>query len=179
MAGSHRFHFLLDEDTARQLMAMGGFDDWKKVSPFIADLLQQFYWFIEKIHFSWSNRESRHELISPDLKDDRLHFWLPLPVGVYQRLKQVHKDLDFFSIGQVIRIVIREFLFRRYSSSGSEYEKKLVQDQKKWLASREALLATPEKISHMINDEGISREKLTRYLVIYNDSAFAMEKLAY
>ena len=94
----HKFHFILDEATARRLIDVAGLKGWDDVGDCIADLLVRFYWFLEKLHFTGKNRRCRHKLISPDLKDERIHFQLPLLEGTFQRLKQIHMIWTFSAL---------------------------------------------------------------------------------
>ena len=110
----HKFHFILDE--ARRLIDVAGLRGWDDVGDCIADLLVRFYWFLEKLHFTGKNRRCRHKLISPDLKDERIHFQLPLLEGTFQRLKQIHKDLALstFCCAKVLRVRIFSALPRLF-----------------------------------------------------------------
>ena len=63
---------------------------------------------------------------------ERFHVHCYVSEEIYQHLKSVHKDLDFYSISQIARLVVKYFLHgvRKYGYEG--FIERLEKCKKKW-----------------------------------------------
>ena len=86
------------------------------------------------IDLNWlksKSRDSKYKVLNSTPKE-RFHIHCYVPEDVYQKLKTVHKDLDFYSLSQIIRLVVKYFLhgIRKYGYKG--LIERLIKCKKKW-----------------------------------------------
>ena len=118
---AHEFHFKDCVYLNRELAMVSRFFDFSK-SYMICYMLESCIPMLENLHIENSDRGARYRKVEvyeerlrdrprepvPDRKTIGIHFHLP--EDLYRRLKQLHADLNFFSIAQLVRWVIRFYL---------------------------------------------------------------------
>lgn len=106
----HFYHFKLDKTTLKRLVAAFPGEKKRNPSALAARVFKMLYTFLEKEHFSAREKETRYGLISSDPEDPRLSVHAPTPCWLYRRLKQIHQDLNVYSMAQLARKIIHIFL---------------------------------------------------------------------
>ncbi|MBN2535630.1 MAG: hypothetical protein JXB88_22320, partial [Spirochaetales bacterium] len=76
-------------------------------------------------------RDSRYEYVSPDPNEKRVHAHAYLPKNLYRKLKLIHHDLNFFSMGQIVRFFIVAF-FKLVDEYKEDVLKELERMYKEW-----------------------------------------------
>ncbi|MBN2546058.1 MAG: hypothetical protein JXB50_09700 [Spirochaetes bacterium] len=102
---THNFHFKLEIDSIEILKKIKIFK-LKSLSGIIKFIIEYSYKFIEKSHFFDKEENSSYKKIK---NNKNVHVYLKKED--YRRLKQIHQDLNYFSIAQILRKIINKFLF--------------------------------------------------------------------
>ena len=109
----HEYHFMLDQGTFDDLAEAGrkgiGITGGS-VPGLVAQILRWFYSFLEVKHFSENERKTAYQFIDGNPGEDRRSVKVIIPKRLYNRIKLLHKDLDAFSMAQIVREVIHYFL---------------------------------------------------------------------
>ena len=79
-------------------------------------------------------RFSKYKLIKEDKSIDRKHVIVKIPDFLYRRLKSLHDVLNYYSIAQLLRKLIRVF-FDMVSKFGEGYGEKLMRLMNDWVNS--------------------------------------------
>jgi len=108
---THNFHFKLEINTIEKLKKITNI---KSLSGIIKFIIKSSYKFIEKSHYFEKEKNSCYHKISQNKS-----FHAYLEKEDYRRLKQIHQDLNYFSIAQILRKIINRFLFY-YEKYGME-----------------------------------------------------------
>ena len=106
----HKFHMMIGRKMRESLESLPGFSDDKDVPGLIGKILTFLKPLLEKEHQQCKQQYSRYRLVSPDRTEEREHMNLDLPEKVYRFLKIMHQDMNFYSIGQIIRKYLELFL---------------------------------------------------------------------
>ena len=106
----HKFHLVIGRKTRRRLENLPGYDAKAGVSDLIMRIMKLLVPFLEKVHQGSEQQYSKYRLVSADLTEKRDHINLDLPGEVYRFLKVMHQDMNFYSIGQIIRRCLELFL---------------------------------------------------------------------
>ena len=104
------FHFVVNAKLKKNLLDLRVFRNVYSFSGIVVKILQVLYPRLEKEHFSGRERYSRYQLVTPKLTEKRCHVHVYLPMDLYRRLKLIHQDLNFYSMAQCLRWLIRFFL---------------------------------------------------------------------
>jgi hypothetical protein len=86
------------------------------------------------IDLNWlkaKSRKSKYQILDKKPKE-RFHIHCYVMEEVYQRLKTVHKDLDYYSIGQIVRLVVKYFLHGVRKYGYEEFIKRLEKFKTQW-----------------------------------------------
>jgi hypothetical protein len=79
------------------------------MSGTIVSLFEKLMPFIEKNHIKAHEKKSKYEIISnPEEKRHSIHCYMP--EGFYLKIKQLHHDLNYFSMAQLLRKMIDYFI---------------------------------------------------------------------
>ncbi len=108
---THNFHFKLE---IRMIEKLKKISNIKSLSGIIKYIIKSSYKFIEKSHYFEEEKNSCYNRINQSK-----NFHVYLQKEDYRRLKQIHQDLNYFSIAQILRKIINRFLFY-YEKYGME-----------------------------------------------------------
>ena len=77
------------------------------------------------------NQKSKYKILDKKPKE-RFHIHCYVQEDVYQKLKTVHKDLNFYSMSQIVRLVVKYFLHgvKKYGYKG--FIERLQKCKNKW-----------------------------------------------
>jgi len=102
---THNFHFKLEINSIEKLKKIFNIK-FESLSGKIKYIIKSSYKFIEKSHFTDKEKKSCYKKIN---NNKNVHVYLK--EEDYRRLKQIHQDLNYFSIAQIIRKIINKFIF--------------------------------------------------------------------
>jgi hypothetical protein len=104
----HDYHFKLNEESRAKLLKISEDMDLS-VSATIVALFEKFMVFVEKNHLKAEEKNSIYRIIAdPEEKRYSVHSYMP--EKLYRKMKQLHLDLNYYSIAQVLRKMIELFI---------------------------------------------------------------------
>jgi hypothetical protein len=107
----HDFHFILDHRTKEQLFSNVIIRNTKiSLSNLIKRIIRDLIPIIRAEHQYGNQRVSKYKNVAeyPDGVVEHVHVYFFEPV--YRELKCLHNDLNFYSIAQLVRYILRVFL---------------------------------------------------------------------
>jgi hypothetical protein len=106
----HEFHFLIPRSMKKKLRELTVFKKPIGFSKTVKKILSALRPAI-KVEHKWGEQQmSRYRYVSDDKNEVRDHVCAYLDEDVYRELKSIHQDLNFYSIGQIIRDFLDFFL---------------------------------------------------------------------
>ena len=105
-----KFHFKMDILMMDELTDLALFQETQNLSGTISRILMQLFTIIEKEDMEGTQRFSKYELINEDKSVDRKHVIVKIPDFLYRRLKSLHDVLNYYSMAQLVRWLLRMFL---------------------------------------------------------------------
>jgi hypothetical protein len=108
------------ESMVLKLTELGIYRETKNLSKVIRKILEVLIPAVE-VEQEWGyQRKSRYRYISEDPEEPRTDVAVYLPESLYRQLKQVHNDLNFYSIAQIARVFIELFFsfLKKYGEEG-------------------------------------------------------------
>ncbi|MBN2531393.1 MAG: hypothetical protein JXB88_00805 [Spirochaetales bacterium] len=127
----HEFHFVIGQSMKTRLEELDVWGRLDNISGIIVRILLLLVPVIKREHDWGEQRESRYEYVSPDPNEKREHAHAYLPENLYRKLKLIHHDLNFFSMGQIVRFFIGVF-FRLVDEYKEDVLKELERMYKEW-----------------------------------------------
>ncbi|MBN2533280.1 MAG: hypothetical protein JXB88_10330, partial [Spirochaetales bacterium] len=128
----HEFHFVIGHNMRMRLEELDVFGElYNNISGIVARILLLLVPVIKREHDWGEQRDSRYEYVSPDRRETRVHTHAYLPEDLYRKLKLIHHDLNFFSMGQIVRFFIRVF-FKLVDEYKEDILKELERMYKEW-----------------------------------------------
>jgi hypothetical protein len=106
----HEFHFVLDRGMKNDLMDLELYKKTVNLSGVIEGILSLIGPLIKREHKWGKQRESRYLPVCDDPDEIREDVHAYLPRELYRELKLMHADLNYYSIGQMVRDFLRFFL---------------------------------------------------------------------
>lgn len=108
--GVHDFHFVMDRGMKKKLKELDFMNDSGSMSGILVKILQLLTPAFRK-HHKWGKQQlSRYRFVCDDKEEIRDHVHMYIPGELYRELKLLHQDLNFYSIAQFVRGVIKFFL---------------------------------------------------------------------
>jgi hypothetical protein len=104
----HDFHFKLNEESILKLSELSE-EMGLSLSKTIVALFEKFLPFVEKNHLKAKEKESKYRIIAKT-KEKRFSVHCYMPENLYKKMKQLHHDLNVFSLAQIIRKMIEYFI---------------------------------------------------------------------
>jgi hypothetical protein len=160
------FHFKMDVDMRDELL---GLDLCKQVGSFsqvIVKVLKLLSPFLEREHLLRKQRMSRYELVNSDRKIRRKSVHVYLPESRYRQLKAMHHDLNFFSIAQLLRRMLRLFL-DLVKLHGNKIIKQLMDLLRLWEEKKERRKHTLKSIRQLLHFI-YQKPDISRFINIYD-----------
>jgi hypothetical protein len=104
------FHFKMDVLMMDKLTNLELFEKTQCISETIKRILMQLFMVIEKEDYSGIQRFSKYRLINDDKKVKRVRVVVKIPDFLYRRLKCLHDVLNYYSMAQLVRDLLRWYL---------------------------------------------------------------------
>jgi hypothetical protein len=104
----HDYHFVLNEKAYLKILELANQMD-RSVSGTIVVLFEKLLPFLEKNHLSAKVKNSKYKIIAGK-NEKRIHIHSYIPEYDYMKMKQLHFDLDVYSLAQILRELINKFI---------------------------------------------------------------------
>ena len=126
----HDLHFVITKKDFEWILLKAKELD-ESISSVVRIMLFYMMPFVDLNWLKSKSRKSKYKILDKKPKD-RFHVHCYVSEEIYQHLKSVHKDLDFYSISQIARLVVKYFLHgvRKYGYEG--FIERLEKCKKKW-----------------------------------------------
>ena len=126
----HDLHFVLTKKDFDWILEKA-----KELDESLSSLVRiMIFYMMPFIDLNWlksKSRKSRYSVLD-DKPEERFHIHCYVSEEIYQKFKTVHKDLDFYSLSQIARQVVKYFLHgvRKYVYKG--FIERLQKCKNKW-----------------------------------------------
>jgi hypothetical protein len=122
--------------------------------------------FLERVHMLRKQRMSRYELVNSNREMKRRSVHVYLPESRYRQLKLMHQDLNFYSIAQILRMMLRLFLslIKNYGNIVIRRLKDLLSMWKLKRVERKYKLKSIRQLLHFI----YQKSTISKFLTIYD-----------
>jgi hypothetical protein len=131
----YKFHLKIDEKMKTDLSGLSLFKQEGNISKLIVKVLTLLAPSIEEKHLKNEQMASQYEFVCGDKKAARKNVFVYMPDRLYRQLKLMHQDLNSYSMAQLLRLVLRKFLFL-VNEFGEGVEMKLMEIYLEWKAKR-------------------------------------------
>jgi hypothetical protein len=158
------FHFKMDILMMDKLTDLALFQKIQNLSGTINIILMQLFTIIEKIDMNGIQRFSRYEFINEDKSIERKHVFVKIPDFLYRRLKCLHDVLNYYSIAQLLRALIRLFL-DMVSRFGDGYGEELMRLTNTWVSFSRNSQFLIKYINQLIMFEGEISEIIKKFSI--------------
>ena len=126
------FHFKMDILMMDKLTDCELFQETQNLSETISRILILLFTIIEKVDMDGIQRFSKYKLINEDKTIKRKHVIVKIPDFMYRRLKSLHDVLNYYSMAQLMRWLLRVFL-DLVSKFGDAYGEELMRLANEWV----------------------------------------------
>ena len=112
----HDLHFVIKRNDFEWI-----FKKAKELDESLSGIVRiMIFYMMPFVDLNWLKSKSRESKILDKKPKERYHIHCYVSEEIYQHLKTVHKDLDFYSISQIVRLVVKYFLHgvRKYGYDG-------------------------------------------------------------
>ena len=163
----YKFHFKMDVEMMQTLANTSIFRKIGNFSRLIIRVLTMLSPCMEKQHLKGEQMMSRYQLIHDDMEIERKSVYVYLPDSRYRQLKLMHQDLNYYSMAQLLRLILSVFLdlTKEY---GDDVEAKLMLLYRQWKAKRDRRKyewKPVEELLHFI----YQKSKISRFLTLYSN----------
>ena len=163
----YEFHFKIDMKMEEELIRLELYKKLRSFSQVIVNILEILCPRLENELLGGKERYSCYQLVNNDIKIERKSVHIYLPYFLYRKLKLMHHDLNFYSIAQLLRWILKFFLdlLKQY---GEKVIKKLKKLQKQWQEKRIARrykIKPVRQLLHFI----YQKPAISRFLTIYSN----------
>jgi hypothetical protein len=163
----YEFHFKIDSEMKSKLMGLHMFKTTGSLSRLVVQALTLLSPRIERSHLSREQKDSQYEFVNENKEIERESVHVYLPEYLYRKLKLIHHDLNYYSIAQLLRLILRVFLglARRY---GRMLQSKLIAAYKRWKAKserRKYKYIPIRQLLHFI----FQKPRISRHLTLYSN----------
>jgi hypothetical protein len=146
----HNFHFVLARSMKERLKNLDVFEKSLNFSQTINRILSELTPLIKVKHKWGEQQRSKYLYVSEDEDEKRDHVYAYLDEDVYRKLKLIHQDLNFYSIGQILRGFC-EFFLDLVDEFGRGVFKVLARNFEKWKDISSAFRLTfREELQHLL-----------------------------
>ncbi len=162
----YKFHFKMDAEMTEKLEKAPLFNKAGNLSKLIDKILMMLAPAIERKHLKGKQMLSKYQLVHENLNIKRKSVFVYLPDYRYRQLKLLHQDLNFYSIAQLLRLMLGVFL-DFVAEFGDEVEQKLMLLYRKWKvkrADRKYKWKPIEELLHFI----YLKPQYSLFLTLYN-----------
>jgi hypothetical protein len=131
------FHLKMDSEMKNMLKELPLYKRIQSLSGVIVRVIEILSPQMEKEYFKMKQRNSVYKLVNENLEIPRESVHAYLPDFQYAKLKSMHKELNLYSIAQLLRLMLRIFLlfYKRFGEVAFEKFKHIFQKWKQRCSS--------------------------------------------
>jgi hypothetical protein len=163
----YKFHFKMDAEMMSNLSGLSMFKRLGNISRLIVRILTLLSPGMEEKHFKNEQMMSQYEFVSEDKDAERKNAFVYLPDRLYRQLKLMHQDLNYYSMAQVLRLVLRAFL-DFVEVFGEDVESKLMAFYLQWKAKRNSRKYEWKPVKELLHFI-YQKPRISRLLTLYNN----------
>jgi hypothetical protein len=156
------FHFKMDVLMMDELTDLTLFQKTQSLSETINRILMQLFTIIENEDMAGVQRFSKYRLIHEDKDLERKHVITRIPEFMYRRLKCLHDVLNYYSMAQLARDLLRWFL-DLVDRCGDMYGEELMRFVNKWVEFHENSRFLVKYIYQLFTFEGEIKEIIKKF----------------
>jgi hypothetical protein len=127
----HEFHFVIPRGMRKKLKELTVFKKPLGLSGIIVEILKKLRPVVKVEHKWGEQRMSRYRYVSENKNEKRDHVHAYLDEDIYRELKLIHQNLNFYSIGQILRGFL-EFFLDLVEEHGNNVFSFLARNYKRW-----------------------------------------------
>ena len=163
----YKFHFKIDIEMKNSLKGLPMFKKAGNISRLILRILTLLSPGMEKKHLKGEQHYSRYEFVCEDKEIERKSVYVDLPEKLYREFKLMHQDLNYYSMAQLLRLVLRVFL-GLVAEFGDAVESKLLELYREWKKKRDFRKhewKPVEELLHFI----YQKPRISRFFTLYSN----------
>jgi hypothetical protein len=165
----HEFHFVIPRNMTESLKKLRVFKKTMGFSKTVTKILKVLHPVIKVEHKWGEQRMSKYRYVSEDKDEKRDHVHAYLDEKVYRELKLIHQDLNFYSIGQIVRMFL-DFFLELVKEYGRNVFSVLASNYKRWKSQAKDCRRTLREEVRQLSELLPFIEGGSGHLTIYNDS---------
>jgi hypothetical protein len=163
----YKFHFKMDEEMYNNLNDVSLCKKNGGISRLINKILTLLSPGMEQKHLHGKQMMSRYTLVHEDMEVGRKNIFVYLPDHRYRRLKLLHQDLNYYSMAQLLRLILSMFLdFAR--EFGDDVEGKLWLLYHQWKAKRKLMKYRWKPVKELLHFI-YQKPRISRFLTLYSN----------
>ena len=164
----YEFHFRIDLEMERELTNLELYKNQKKFSRLIINIIKILCPRLENELLVGRQRNNRYKLVNSNTKIERKSVHVYMPCSMYRKLKLMHHDLNFYSIAQLLRWILRFFLNlnKEYGENVVNKLKKLLMQWREKSKVRRYKIKPVRQLLHFI----YQKPNRSRFLTIYSNT---------
>ena len=156
------FHFKVDILMMDELTNLELFQKTQSLSKTINRILMQLFPVIEKEDAEGRQRFSKYRLIHENKDVTRMHVVVKIPVFMYRRLKALHDVLNYYSVAQLLRDLLRLHL-DLVGMYGDKYGEELMKFVNEWIEFHVHCQFLVKYIQQLLKFEGDIKEIIKKF----------------
>jgi hypothetical protein len=141
------FHFIMKESSLTKLEELAK-SLKKSVSSTIVEIFENMKPYLEKKELAFKEESGKYGNIG-NLDETRTHVHVYFPKDLHRKLKQVHQDLDYFSMAQILREIIEKYLKDCFKTGVARFKWKLARMNKRWDERKRRLIKKKKVVRHL------------------------------
>jgi hypothetical protein len=163
----YKFHFKVDAEMMSNINGISMFKRAGNISRLIVRVLTLLSPGLEEKHLKNEQMMSRYEFVCEDKNMARKNVFVYLPDKFYRELKLMHQDLNYYSMAQLLRLVLRVFLgFAEVY--GEDVESKLMAFYLQWKAKRASRKYEWKPVKELLHFI-YQKPRMSRFLTLYSN----------
>jgi uncharacterized Fe-S radical SAM superfamily protein PflX len=137
------FHFVMKRESLVKLENLAKRLK-KSVSSTIVDIFYNMSAYLEKKELSFKEESGKYGFLGND-DEARSHVHVYLPKDMHRKMKQVHNELDYFSMAQIMREIIEVYL-TGCKIGIQRYKRRLSRTNKRWERMKKMFVKMKKRI---------------------------------
>jgi hypothetical protein len=163
----YKFHFKMDAEMMSDVTGLSMFKRAGNISKLINRILTLLSPRIEEKHLKNDQMMSRYEFVCENKEIERKNVFVYLPDKIYRALKLMHQDLNYYSMAQLMRLVLRVFL-GLVKEFGEDVEFKLLVLYRQWKAKRDSRKYEWKPVKELLHFI-YQKPRMSRFLTLYSN----------
>jgi hypothetical protein len=162
----YKFHLKMDAGMMGSLSDLSMFRQAGNISKLIIRILTLLSPGLENKHLKGEQMMSRYEFVCDDKEAARKNVFVYLSEKLYRNLKLLHQDLNYYSMAQLLRLVLRVFL-DLVKIYGDDVESKLIVLYRQWKKKRDSRKYEWKPVKELLHFI-YQKPLISRFLTLYS-----------